>query len=36
MEGVPVPLENNPEYNIYIRQVGKNENSQGSLPSTQT
>jgi hypothetical protein len=36
MEGTPVPLKNKPEYNVYIRQVGKNENSQWSLPSTQT
>jgi hypothetical protein len=27
MEGVPVPLKNNPEDNVYIRQVGKNKNS---------
>jgi hypothetical protein len=36
MEGIPVPLKNNPEYNVYIGQVGKNENSQWSLPSPQT
>jgi hypothetical protein len=27
MENAPVPVKNNPEDNIYIRQVGKNENS---------
>jgi hypothetical protein len=27
VEGVPVPFKNNPEYNVYIWQVGKNENS---------
>jgi len=27
MEGAPVPLKNNPEDNVHVRQIGKNENS---------
>jgi hypothetical protein len=36
MEGAPVPLKNNPEDDVYVRQVGKNENSEQNLPSPRT
>ena len=36
MENIPVSFANKAEENIYIRQVGKNENSYWSLPSAKT
>jgi hypothetical protein len=36
MEGASVPLKNKSEDNIYVRQIGKNENSKRGFPFPQT